>query len=145
MTKLEIFREIIGYYIVDPKNRRSLTPHQHTGELICVYNGPDGKHCAFARVLIDPSKASEGFIASATIREHNTLLWEFGVYGEIPKPGLLKPQYDGHKSSFWNRVQLFHDKNENWIETGLSEIGQEKYDSLIEEFEEDGNEKTEQA
>jgi len=92
MTKQEIAKELLDPYFKDP-SLCSMGLHD------CQYNGPDGKHCAFAMACKpdDRKHLNEG---------------EGAIY-QISKFGfdILKNKYQHIKDGdFWNRVQSVHDR-----------------------------------
>jgi hypothetical protein len=106
-TRLKIIKETIEIYGSDPSKR---SVDEATNE--CQYNGPDGKHCGAGRCfnpgVIEPSD------------EGRTIEVLIIIYGDKI---LFKPEYQGHRASFWMEIQKFHDDDENFTETGLSEEG----------------------
>jgi hypothetical protein len=109
-TKVEILDEIVEYYTNNP---RSL------GERGCLYNGPNGEHCAFALMCIDPTKLAEKAAASSNLRAR----------GDV----ILKEEYRGYEADFYDEIQSIHDAGTNWLVNepgkpggGLSETGQRK-------------------
>jgi len=105
MTTHEIIDEVAGFYKL---GNRSVKTESH----FCLYNGPDGKQCAFARMVIDPLALIEHTNARVIIQE-------FGMQ-------ILKPEYRGHDAEFYIAVQRLHDNKGNWNEDGLSEEGKIK-------------------
>src|SRR6478752_2310817 len=99
-TTHEIIDEIAGHYNCE---NRSLNGTD------CMYNGPDGKMCAFAYMCTDPSILTEG-------ENCDTLLRELGQ-------NILKEEFQGHHSEFYHELQRLHDSDANWSFTGLSQEG----------------------
>ncbi len=109
-TKVEIIEETAAYYSEDV-NRRSLDGNK------CVYNGPDGKQCAFARVCEKPiDQRQEGTSAWALIKQTGT--------------ALLKDEYKINDAAFWDAIQGLHDYPDNWDEKGLTEAGKQRVELL---------------
>jgi hypothetical protein len=106
-TKLQIIEETIETYRSVP-SKRSIEEATRN----CMYNGPDGKQCAADRCfnpdVIKLSDEGESIV---------NLIQEYG------DETLFKPEYQGHEESLWYRIQIFHDTDENFTETGLSEEG----------------------
>lgn len=100
-TKIEIINETVEFYSVP--GRRSLNP---MGQ--CVYNGPDGKHCAFARCVANPQDLKEG-------RDCN--------HSSLFPLAIFKEGYEGHEPSFWRDIQLLHDGIQFWADHGLTQRG----------------------
>lgn len=113
MTTHEIIDYIAGYYNLD--NRSTDAP-----KIMCVYNGPDGKHCAFALMCIDSTLLEEGKNASAILR--------------LNSDSILKPEFRGYSPEFYDDVQRLHDCSENWTKTGLSPEGEDKVAALKERY-----------
>jgi hypothetical protein len=111
-TKTQVIEETAAFY---NSNNRSVN---ETGR--CLYNGLDGKQCAFARVCTNPSDFMEGSSAL-------NILTTDGFY-------ILKPEYRIENTRFWNDIQTFHDEELKWTETGLSEIGQRRKQRLLENY-----------
>ena len=121
MTKLEILRDTINHY------KLSNRAEQDNG---CVYMNSKGQKCAVGRYMLkeNPSKYN----------------WHGNVYSlvarlvENEEPGgldsLLIKEVRGHDLVFWADLQMLHDVPENWDEDGISAIGIEKANKLIEEY-----------
>ena len=107
----EIIDETAGYY-----NLLNRSISLENGSVSCLYNGPEGKQCAFARICIDPSNFREGLRAGVILNR----------YGE----SILKPEYRGHDFSFYSDIQDLHDRQSYWTNTGLSELGKERVEKL---------------
>jgi hypothetical protein len=97
------------------------------GGSLCMYNNPDGKHCAFARCC-QPDKIS-------LLREEYTVrqLVENGIIPNVDF--VLLPEYHGHSVDFWKSVQNLHDGEEYWNEFGLSQKGKEQLNCLVDYLE----------
>ncbi len=85
-TKDEIILETLQEYLLHPE-RRSVSGTS------CRYNGPDGKHCAFARC----------------VEEENRGLLQESLKASLQDKTLIKKDYQGHDGDFWNFVQSIHD------------------------------------
>lgn len=114
MTTIEIIDETVEYYSADT-NRRSVNIEGTE----CVYNGPDGKLCAFSRCVLPTELYNliEGSNAS-----------EFEIHGSLDY--LLIEQYRGHAPSFWVSLQSIHDNTDYWSIDGLTSIGRSKVDEI---------------
>lgn len=116
-TRIEIIDWIAGLY---NSNNRS------TDGLHCSYNGPNGTHCAFAMMCVDPISLREicdGGEGPETIAEFKP---------ELIKPELIKPEFRGHPPVFYAVIQLLHDRESNWNTSGLTESGRKKVETLKE-------------
>ncbi|HEY8365050.1 MAG TPA: hypothetical protein VIK84_05710 [Haloplasmataceae bacterium] len=104
MTQTEaqilILNDVISHYNI---NNRSVSENNSRN---CLYNGPDGKHCAAARWMIDPSQA----------REYGSIIEEENFK-------LLKPEAKLAGERFMKAIQQLHDEVECWDEKGLTFIG----------------------
>lgn len=124
MTKIEIIDDTVAYYSADVTRR---SKKDVNGKMTCVYKGPEGRECAFQRVVENDlseydCKTSFGFGASA-------------VSIMIDKENLkFKEGYEGHDRSFWGYIQALHDSDSNWDENGLSEDGRKHVESLKQFF-----------
>lgn len=102
MTKKEaqllILNDVINYY-----NLGNRSASQDRG---CLYNGPDGKHCAAARWMTDPNEARETQLT------------------RIDHFHLLKPEAQLAGITFMRSIQDLHDYTGNWTESGLSSKGE---------------------
>lgn len=114
-TKIEIIKETVEYYSADV-SRRSIS---YSGK--CMYNGPEGKQCAFARC------------AEAIDEEYEE--WNANEVLENKGIETLKPEYrhiiDVY---FWNELQYLHDNCSNWDENGLTEDGKVFVKGLIHKY-----------
>ena len=119
-SKIEIINETVEFYGAD-LGRRSVTSDGRS----CMYNSPNGNHCAFARCVSNPSVLM-GYEGKSIfgLSENNVELF-------------LKDEYKGHNIGFWFDIQGLHDYNPNWnlIEgKGLSDEGEQKFKKLIEKY-----------
>ena len=122
-TKKQIVLETIQFYGSDPANRRSVAEKP---SFRCLYNGPGGKHCAFARYVkpeLQP-QLPEGKRA-------------FIVLNRMPSCLLPEVSHLSSDKAFWQSLQNFHDVNQHWDPVqGLSELGKAivlKYLNLTQE------------
>ena len=112
-TYLDVINETVMFYGDDP-SRRSIN-----GDGDCLYNGPDGKQCAFAR-------------CAEEIHEWN----EYEDVRSLLNEGIkLKPEYK-HLTNvwFWGNIQKLHDTECFWNKDGLSEDGQLFVMELIKKY-----------
>lgn len=99
-TKAQIIDETAEYY--STPGRRSVRINEG-GARQCLYMGPDGKRCAFARVIANPQDMTE-FDAASAVMSHCSPIFLDG--------------YSGHSGFFWNDIQQLHDLKEHWSEDG---------------------------
>ena len=128
-TKVEIIKQTAEFY--NNKNRSLNPSYDETKKYdpyyqipACLYNGPDGKHCAFAMCCDDPSVLSKYEGIGVRNLSHN-------LY--------LKNEYKGHDQDFWSDIQKLHDTDDYWTDDGISEIGKLRVEYLIEKYENENN------
>lgn len=121
ITKQQILEETYNYYTADPNGRRSIDPITKN----CLYNGPNGKHCAFARCC-DEEKLKD-------IPEYDGSTY----VGADMFMDRLKPEYihitDGE---FWREIQCLHDYAQYWDKENntVSDYGRAEYQKLLEKY-----------
>ena len=110
-TYIDVINDTVAFYSKDPENRRSIKNE------VCLYNGPNGKQCAFARCAQPICKALEAHDADNLL--------------EIKGFSILKPEYRHLlNKSFWQDLQVFHDDSFYWDSNGLSKHGKEHLERL---------------
>jgi hypothetical protein len=116
ITYLDVLNDTISYYSEDT-SRRSISGSGNN----CLYNGPNGKQCAFARCAKQISTKHEGKSAAHIIR----IL-----------PNILKDEY-AHLTDkdFWQNLQNLHDDSECWDGNGLSVHGKRYTEDLRRRYE----------
>lgn len=120
MTKLDIIEETVNYYSIDI-SRRSIN-----NKGVCMYNSPNGNHCAIGRCLLKKYKEQ------GTELKCNTLCVKslFLHYNKSTIDEILEEKYRGHDISFWEDLQDLHDNDQYWCPTGLTKEGTERYKFL---------------
>jgi hypothetical protein len=110
-TKLQILTEAFNYYS-QPEMRGIVAGR-------CSYLTSDGKRCAVGRCLIPDSviKDIDGE------NSHQSCRW--GVERIKNLEDILAPEYRGHGGEFWYDLQGWHDDNDNFTKTGISDIGRD--------------------
>lgn len=115
LSAVEIINETVEFYSQDV-TRRSLDNG------ICLYAGPEGKKCAYARC------------------------WREGVYKpeyegitainpKLPRPDeLVEERYKGQFVSFWRDLQFFHDSVDNWDGNVLTVHGKKYVETLLKKY-----------
>jgi hypothetical protein len=100
-TQTDIVLETLQFYLEDPKNRRASTGGG------CFYGRPGGetRNCALGRCMTD--EALEKLWDSP-----HTASVLASVYGSLDQ--FLRPEYHGHSTKFWSRLQQLHDENAHW-------------------------------
>jgi len=89
MTKQEIIEETVEYYKNNPFGYNSAGSK-------CVYYGSNEQMCAVGRCMINPKLYGDKDLSAFTLLEENS-------------DNILKEEYRGHSSDFWNHLQAFHD------------------------------------
>lgn len=108
LTYLDVLNDTINHYNL---NNRSLD-----NELNCIYLNKDGKSCAVGRYIDNVKEfiANNEYLNEGSFTE---------LYQEYNITFLKKEVQHLDNEIFWTRLQLLHDDNFNWNETGLSEDG----------------------
>jgi len=119
MTKTGIIKETAGFYNSESRGTAY-------GETSCFYVASNGNKCAVGRCLINPERWAESGDAESLFKDMNRK-------GLDPQEQFSE-QYRGHDEAFWLDLQGLHDKTGNWNENGLTEIGKEHLDSLLEDY-----------
>ena len=134
-TKHEIIEESVAYIKENGRGTKVNTELPHTPTQCVYYNSETGAMCLVGRCLIDPQKAENEAIGALdnhlyTLQEEAREFLELdpdSVYDEeeclIDLENRLKPEYRGHKLSFWFDLQEFHDTSSNWETENEMSIG----------------------
>lgn len=113
MTPLEFLKDTIAFYSADPKGRRSVKE----GSTKCLYFGPNGTNCAVGR-WIDP-RFKDSIMSG--VESYN----EASVYDLTLKfRGCIVFAATSLSLSVLGDMQLLHDFDDNWDQSGLSEKGE---------------------
>jgi len=117
MTKQSIIEETAAYYNL---GNRSVCPKKGG----CLYLNPEGKMCAFGRCMteegLDAYKNSGDYVRALSVGDS--------------VDHLLLADYKGHSVEFWTDIQMFHDMENHWTETGLSSKGEEFKKKLLKKY-----------
>jgi hypothetical protein len=128
MTKLEILEETVKFYSEDV-TRRSVVPTRKRTS--CVYNSPQGKHCAVGRCFLPELKAEgEKFAGNSDTTPEDLLR----IYSIETMDALLEEKYRGHSTYFWQELQTLHDTENFWCDKGLTRKGEEKVERIKSTF-----------
>ena len=121
MTALEIIEDTVKYYSEDT-NRRA----RNMLNCSCEYLTAQGKMCAVGRCLL-PSK-NKGL--------KNNFAFLANSKGKLikNKDNYFKKQYRGFPESFWNDLQMLHDKGINWVKNELTKEGEKYVEMLKKEY-----------
>lgn len=95
-SMVEIIDQTVSYYSEDVSRRSVLC------DGTCVYIGPDGKRCAYARMCTDDSQFIEGKVLRSQY------------------DAKIKDEYDGYTTDFYVDIQDIHDRGWFWSESGLT-------------------------
>jgi hypothetical protein len=125
-TKAEILKETIEFYGADPINRRSVVRNEAGTILGCLYNGPNGTHCAVGRCLKPEILQKIGFDTTTSSNNKSIVNDLISNYGE----DIFKKEYSGHEIYFWYYIQSLHDSDINWNTKGLTETGKTKVQGI---------------
>lgn len=155
-SKLEIIEEITSYFANDPSKRAF--KNFNAGTTLpplprCAYFDPETKNrCAVGMCIKDEcfqedadgepyldldgsaldvavhlididQEAKEAFEKSNANNEEESYDRALDV--------ILKEEYRGHSTGFWEDLQVFHDSNENFDSNGLTSSGKEGVNKLI--------------
>ena len=126
-TKKEIILETAAFYGEDPSRRAVVN---QDGRAKCRYLTEDGRKCAVGRCLIEGGKMLSVGIVGAISAE----LVDMAVSEIYNLEDVLMPEYRGHDTDFWVRLQEFHDCDVHFTDTGLSELGERKLEFLLEQY-----------
>ena len=121
LSAIEIIDETVEFY---ENNPRSLNPSPRSmfDPTTCLYNGPNGEACAFARCVLPEhrKKLEEGKGCQNILNS----------YGD----DILKEQYRGHHPGFWVNIQALHDFESHCENGKLSQIGKDKVQLMKTKF-----------
>lgn len=133
-TKREIIEEIASFYNLKNRATRPITDAeaymgiQNLSNEICQYHMTDGRTCAIGRYMNDSVKYANNNESIISISESINRL--DGI------DSLLIEEVKGHDIMFWDNLQKFHDKDCNWTNEGLSELGLDYKNQLLEMYNE---------
>ena len=122
LTKLEILEENRAAYS-NPANRAI------NNDYGCEYLTEDGRMCGIGRCMKEPG-LFHGFIHCLSLKANYLDADPSVVFSDR----LLKPKYHGHSMEFWNSIQMWHDSNDNFTKTEISEEGERAYQKLVERW-----------
>lgn len=114
-TKLEILDIVANHY--NSKNRAV------DAEGACQYMTNDGRTCAVGMCMRKPE----------TYMDINDGV-DYFLNNNYSIDHVLKSDFHGHGFYFWQRLQDFHDIEDNWDEYGLTEEGKKHYNKIKEEY-----------
>ena len=130
LNKIQIIEETVAYYSEDV-SRRAVEKAVIEGDIDqCRYYTEDGKVCAFARVLEDPKSFQEDCDNEWGCQAIQLIDMDFVSSLDI----FIKPEYQGHSSSFWRSIQILHDTQDYWNSSGLTEEGETYKNFLMERY-----------
>lgn len=113
-SKLEIINEVVAHFSEDPSRRAT----NCSGD--CVYRTEDGRACAVGMFIQDSCyvPSYEGISADALLHAGND--------------EMLLEDYRGHGITFWLDLQLLHDCPDYWNSEGLTDLGREYLQEIVE-------------
>lgn len=132
-TKLEIIEETVQYYL---NNKRSTSVNG------CLYISKDGAKCAVGRCLKDELLENYRFKKSKCFNLNECSIDDLVIITRVNSINiLLKEEYCGHDLEFWRELQIFHDKESNWVKNQtdentnkLSLLGQSSLEALKKKY-----------
>jgi len=139
-TKLEIIQETVKFYGDDPSRRAVIQSSETASGYACVYFDPKtGNKCAFGRCANLDAQifATAPFLRTVPLREKADWVRALvdgskgAEYANKELNKILLPEYRGHDLEFWSAIQYFHDCDEHFTKTGLSELGKLELENLI--------------
>jgi hypothetical protein len=140
MKKTEIIKEIMQGYIEDPSTRGTTTKHGG----YCYYNATTSNKCAVGKCMEDylfegEYESHEGVVALGGNVLDTVQCIEDEYFYAMPEvkdfDELLKEEYRGHHTHFWEDLQNFHDSDDNFNAKGLTPVGKTRYNLLLDIYE----------
>ena len=121
MTEIEIIDKTVEHFSSNPRSIGVYIDSFGEETSDCVYNGPNGEHCAFAFWCENPQDLREGYSAGVLIGDGTAI---------------MKTEAQGRSPFFWNQIQRLHDLNSYWEDKGfkLSILGEQFVDLLKTEY-----------
>ena len=95
----------------------------------CSYLTTGGRMCAVGMCMTDEALDKYGGFQGGV----NELEKE----AQCKVNELLKEEFKGHSTEFWDEAQWLHDNSDYWDDDGLTEGGRNQYNSLLEIFGDD--------
>jgi hypothetical protein len=114
-TKTEIINETAAYYSEDT-SRRALSINKDGSIAGCKYLTDDGRMCAVGRCFTENGLEKFG---------------NHGGYYNMNMLPLFKEDYQIYDDYFWSDLQRLHDNAYNWNKEGLTEVGKEFVQYLL--------------
>jgi hypothetical protein len=136
MTPIQLIKETVDYYNVDPKARRGLVLNSDSFGKVsqyntCEYITKSGKMCAIGRCSIDPSVLQDRFRGEDIYGLVNYIEEEVE---DMDFDDLLMEEYKGIPLNLWGDLQEFHDSESNWNKDSLSSRGEDEYARLLKKW-----------
>lgn len=119
LTKIEIIDYVVDYFQKNPRAKEKDREFPR-----CVYLTKTGLRCAHSICLEDE------FLKDKEIKELGSAYSVINKYGD----DIHKPQFRGHESEFWSEIQILHDDNRFWRDSGLTDDGKEFVKELKEKY-----------
>jgi uncharacterized hydantoinase/oxoprolinase family protein len=119
-TKAEIIKETAEFYNL---NNRGFNNQRQ----VCSYVVEEDditKTCAVGRCMTTEASCKYGSFEGGVDDLESHV--DSPIFDDI-----LKEEYRGHSTTFWEDLQSFHDIESNWTATGLSLLGQQNYQHLL--------------
>ncbi len=108
--RLDFFNETVAYYSEDPIGRRAVAidNDRYQPSITCFYRTEGGRKCAIGRHIPDD--------------KYDSIMEGVSIQGPMIQAALLQ-EVLALGADFLREVQYFHDREDNWTSTGLSEQG----------------------
>ena len=121
-TIKKIIDDTVQFFGADPESNRCLDDGG-----LCMYTNDQGKHCAIGRFLLPEHQTLE--FANVHINENVE-----NIEGVINLDDVLIPEARGFSVPFWNDLQVLHDGQYYWSETGLTDRGENFYHEILSRY-----------
>lgn len=105
LSAIDILEDMVKFYTGAPNRRATLV--RKDGSTTCRYITDDGRKCAVGRVMMDEHLAEANNYNGVLDVEH--LMCPNGMIDD-----LLKEEYRGHPTHFWDGLQYLHDMPHFW-------------------------------
>lgn len=128
MNKLEIIEDTKKFYSKDPSRRAK--KFLNSGAVVCDYfieDKGEEKCCAVGRFLIDAESVSNNTPGPIAEWSGDLIFQDDGETID----DFLVDSVKGHPVDFWEDLQNLHDIDGYWDEFGLTEDGEEFYQSIL--------------
>lgn len=123
MTHVELLEDTRQYYENNPRAVR----YRSDGFPICEYKTAEGNKCAVGKELDEDNPNYQKIVTDYNGTACADLFHDYGFT-------ILKERSQKIEKAFWKMLQLFHDREANWVKTErghqLTDIGVCEYNAL---------------